>query len=205
MAIGHWEYKFVFRENRMAQGMFDLISGLKEFAGYSGRFKSEEKILNRDYYFDSPDLTLESQGMVCRVRQSQRGKSYALAIKRQALGPNREVIYPQTDPIPLGTGGLGPILNGKFPENVGPLLTMFAGTDRLEHILTLEVRRDIVELTGRQGIIAFLDLDRIQAILPESKDVVAKDYKLGAALLERPCATVFGIWYRAPFEKLSPI
>ncbi len=71
-----------------------------------------------------------------------------------------------------------PILDGKFPGNVGPVLTMFAGADRLEHILTLEVRRDIVQLMGKEGIIAVLNLDHIKAILPESEDVVAEDYEI---------------------------
>lgn len=173
-----WEYKFVFKDNRMAEGLFEMICGLKDLSGYGSCYKRDKDVRNRDYYFDSPDLQLESRGMVCRVRQTGEGQAYNLVVKQQALGPNGEVVYPQTEPISLGKDGLTQIMNGVFPTNVGPLLTMFAGSDRLKHILTLEVRRRIVELAGSNGVIAILNLDHIRAMLPEGEDVVAEDYEI---------------------------
>ena len=173
-----WEYKFVFKDNRMAESLFDMICGLNDLAGYGSCYKRDAGVRNLDHYFDSPDLLLESRGMVCRVRQTGEDQAYNLVIKQQALGPNGEVVYTQTEPVTLGADGFAQIKNGVFPPNVGPLLTMFAGSERLEHILTLEVHRKIVEIFGADSAIAVLNLDHIQARHPGSKEVVAEDYEI---------------------------
>lgn len=172
----HWEYKFAFKDNRMAEGFFDLIASQKEISGYHCSSKGEEH--NLDRYFDSSDLSLESQGMVCRVRQSQRDGPYNLAVKRQAFGPNGEVIYPQTDPIPLKEDNLRSVPKVEFPSDIDSPLNLLLDPGRLEHILTLEVNRRKLELRGDGGPIAYLDLDRIRAKLPGSEKVIVEDYEI---------------------------
>ncbi|MBN2032696.1 MAG: nucleoside hydrolase [Deltaproteobacteria bacterium] len=172
----HWEYKFVFRDNRMAEGFFDLIAAQKEICGYRCSSKGEEE--NLDHYFDSPDLTLESQGIVCRVRQNKKNDPCSLAVKRQALGPNQEIIYPQTDPLPLGAGDFSGISKGEFPSSVGPLLNLLTGSTALTHILTLQVSRRILELKIDGDSLAYLNLDRIRVKLPGSEQMIAEDYEI---------------------------
>lgn len=176
--MSNWEYKFVFRDNRIAPDMFDLIAGMKELAGYRCRFEGRNTTTNRDHYFDSPDLSLESQGMVLRARQTAKSKSYNLVLKRQGIGPNREVIYPQTEPIPLGIDGLSDLLKGEFPRNIESILGIFAGGKKLGHILTLEVKRKVIELSNSMGVTASLNLDHIRVRLPGSEDVAAEDFEV---------------------------
>lgn len=176
--MSNWEYKFVFRDNRIAPDMFQLLAGIKELAGYQCGFEKRNTTSNKDHYFDSPDLRLESQGMVLRARQMAGSKSYNLVLKRQGIGPNREVIYPQTEPISLGEGGISGLLKGRFPQNIEPLLSMFAGGKGLCHILTLEVNREVIELSDNTGVIAFLNLDHIKAMLPGTDGIAAEDFEV---------------------------
>ena len=176
--MSSWEFKFVFSDNRMAPALFDLICNLKEIVGFTSRCRKDKTVFNRDAYFDSPDLALESQGMVCRVRQAGDEQPRTLVVKRQSVGPNNEVIYPQTRPIALKEEAFDRLLQGEFPPDLGPLLTLFADSHALAHILTLQVRRTVVELEGPDGIIAELNLDHIQAMFPGDTNVAAEDYEI---------------------------
>ncbi len=190
--MSNWEFKFVFSDNRMAPALFELICKLSDMAGFRSRCRTEKPIVNHDAYFDSPDLSLEAQGMVCRVRQSEAGQPRSLVVKRQSLGPNREIIYPQTRPIALSEEDFDRLLQGELPRDLGPLLTLFADSPRLAHILTLEVHRKVVEIEGPAGIIGELNLDYIQAMLPGHTSVAAEDYEieLKSSLPDFPAADV---------------
>lgn len=174
----HWEYKFVFRDNRAAPALFALIRDLRDLTGFESRWREDRSTINRDAYFDAPDLALEAQGMVCRVRQGREGGPRTLVVKRQSLGPNREVVYPHTPPMTIDDRDYAGLLGGVFPADLGPLLALFADSDRLEHVLTLEVQRTVIELKDRGGILAELHLDVIHAMLPGRSAPVSEDYEI---------------------------
>ena len=171
-----WEFKYIFRDDRMASGFFNLISGLEEFAGYRCRLKEKQDYY--DYYFDSSDLKLESQAMVCRVRRYDHHQSYNLAIKRQALGPNREVIYHQTEPIQLTNNEFLDLQQGRFPNHLNSLFRVLCGNKKLEHLVTLKINRTILALQNNEENIAFLNLDHIKAMLPGSDQIQAVDFEV---------------------------
>lgn len=77
-----WEYKFVFKDDRIAEPTFEVIGKMTDFAGYDCRFS--KLVENEDYYFDTNDLRLDSLGMVCRLRQTKEEDSerFCFTIKR---------------------------------------------------------------------------------------------------------------------------
>ena len=172
----NWEYKFVFKDDRMADALLDFMLRLNELGCYTCHFKDE--LTNLDHYFDSPDLKLESQGMVCRARSTDKTKQCSLVLKRQGMGPNREVIYPQTEPINLGSDSLDALFRAEFPQNVKTMLQVFTGSERLEHVLTLRVKRSIIDLKDGHALVASLNLDRIEAMLPGNNEVRASDFEV---------------------------
>ncbi|MBF0528726.1 MAG: nucleoside hydrolase, partial [Deltaproteobacteria bacterium] len=171
-----WEFKFVFKDDRMSESMFGLISGMKEIAGY--QTQRQETKTYTDFYFDTPDLSLESKGMVCRVRRDKNDKKQNLLFKRQDLGPNREVIYRQTQPKLIGNREMSRLLEtGTLPGEIEAMIGLLSGCSQLQHQLTLRVERTMVNLGGRRPI-ASLNLDRIGALLPESDEVRTVDYEI---------------------------
>jgi len=173
----NWEFKFTFRDNRMAAGFFNLIIGLRELAGYQCRRDDKARIQYSDYYFDTDDLGLERQGIVLRARQ-QKGLGTRLIMKKQAIGPNRELVYHKTAPFPLGIHGLKGLLDGEFPKQIETIVGLISGMETLRPIVTLEVRRQVVELNHPKGVVAQLHLDHIQAKLPGSETVAGEDYEV---------------------------
>ena len=173
-----WEYKFVFKDDQAADAIFGILSKIDRFAGFLCKIKG--KIVNTDYYFDSPDLSLESKGMVCRVRQTNNEKRYELALKRQVLGPNREVVYTQTTPIPLGVDTLENALQGHFPDTISEILRIFTGSERIENVLAIKVERTIISLyhPHTPDEIASLNLDRIEASLTDKSKTLNSGYEV---------------------------
>ena len=175
--MSNWEFKFTFRDNRMAEGFFDLISKLDELAGYQCRYRARDRVNYTDHYFDTNDLGLESQGIVLRARQI-KGKGTSLVFKKQSLGPNQEVVYHRTEPIPIGIKSLEGILKGDLPKEVKNIASVTAGKEGLEPILSLEVKRRVVELKKSGGRVAELNLDHIRARLPGKGEIAAEDYEV---------------------------
>ncbi len=173
-----WEYKFVFKDDRVADAIFGILSKIDCFDGYPCKMKDE--IVNTDYYFDSPDLSLESKGMVCRIRQTNNEKRYELALKRQVLGPNREVVYTQTTPMPLGKDTLENALHGHFPDTISEILRIFTDSERIENVLTVKVARTIISLYHPHTYdeIASLNLDRTEAFLTDKSKTLNSGYEI---------------------------
>lgn len=166
-----WEYKFVFRDDKTAGSIFNMIFEMKNIAGYGCQRVSD--IVNTDYYFDSSGLDLESMGIVCRIRQTTGKKDYQLTLKRQVLGPNRETVYSQADLFSIKDSSLEDILQGNFPERMKGILRIVTDGREIEHILTMEVNRTIVNLLHtdshhRVNRIADINLDAIKIKLPGS-------------------------------------
>lgn len=128
-----WEYKFVFKDDSVARDIFGIISKMETIAGYRCYLKDE--VFHNDYYFDSPDLSLESRGMVCRIRHERGKRHHELVLKRQGAGPNREVVYLQSMPLRLGKKGVKDALQGKFPGDFHGVLQIFSGSKKIEYIL----------------------------------------------------------------------
>lgn len=172
----NWEYKFVFKDDRMTKAFFDLIQGQDKLADYECRLK--EKKTNLDYYFDSPDLKLESQGMVCRARRIENKDEYELVLKRQGLGPNREVVYPQTDPVRLNSRELKELHPGNLPQDWESHIKGLAETPELRPVMVLKVLRQVVGLYDAAGELACLNLDEIEAYHPETMEKAATDFEI---------------------------
>lgn len=172
-----WEYKFVFKDDRVAEAMFETIAKMESFAGY--RCTLKESVVNNDYYFDTHDLDLEARGMVCRIRR-QPGKGHCdICIKKQTLAQNGEVIYLQTHPVRLGNKGFKDAMSGKLPGSFDEIFHI-AEVGKIEYIMGLKVYRSTIALTAPSSseVIAFLNLDRIEAMLPGSREAKAVSYEI---------------------------
>lgn len=172
-----WEYKFVFKDDRVAEAIFEAITKMESFAGYGCVLK--ESIVNNDYYFDTPGLDMETRGMVCRIRRIPGKDRYELSLKKQSLSSNGEVIYLQTKPLRMGNRGFKNALIGKLPKNFDETLHIIEA-EKIECVLHLKVYRSTIALTSPASSenIAFLNLDRIEAILPGSRKANAVSYEI---------------------------
>jgi len=111
-----WEYKFVFKDDRLAGSFFHMIKAMKNFAGY--QCCVEKKVTNDDVYFDTSELKLELQGMTCRARKCEQKDECTLTLKREALGPNREATFQKTDLATFSRDQFDNVRKGNFPENI---------------------------------------------------------------------------------------
>lgn len=161
-----WEYKFVFRDDRMAEALFDLLGKLDEIAGYGCAKK--EQVTYEDHYFDTEDLCLDALGMVCRVRSEDAATGSTLSIKRQSLGPNREPVYLESAPLHLDEAAFQRMREGELPEGYRDILQVFAGKQTIRNLLNLRVRRTVLALSDESREIAHLHLDSFEVLLPGS-------------------------------------
>ncbi len=171
-----WEYKFVFKDDRVAGSFFDMLREMNNVAGFRCNLDTEARY--EDIYYDTPDLALDRQGMTCRARRYEAADEYSLTLKREALGPNREAVFHKTDIATLSGDHFAPPHRADLPGEHRNVLRLFAGGKNLEPIINLTVFRAILNLANEQGIICSINLDRIEASLPGNPGRLVKEYEI---------------------------
>ncbi|MBT6338746.1 MAG: CYTH domain-containing protein [Desulfobacula sp.] len=198
-----WEYKFVFKNDQMAGDLFLILTRLKNFAGYQCYLEKTEKY--SDLYYDTADLNLEAQGVVCRKRKNENNPDSYLTLKRQSIGPNKEVIYLKTEPVRVEPDRDNKTTTQGLAEEILSTLRIFTGTGSIDHILTLEVERTTVNIMSSVKVIAYLHLDLVKGYLPGQNTPAVKEYEieLKSDNLEFPEADLFCDYLKRSFNMIS--
>jgi purine nucleosidase len=199
-----WEYKFVFRDDRITPALFRMIGKLEEIAGYRCRPTSE--VVYNDFYFDSDDLFLDCLGTACRIRSEGTSGKYGLSVKREAVGPDGKVVYIETEPIPIGRNQFRRLLRGNFSGDYEKTLETLAGLNKLRYLLNLRVARTILALSNDSGdLMGSLNMDRIEAFLPANpRTPIAVEYEmeLKSSKERFPEANILKDYLRAAFNPI---
>ena len=198
-----WEYKFVFKNDQMADDLFLILTRLKNFAGYQCYLEKTEKY--SDLYYDTENLNLEAQGVVCRKRKNGNDPDFYLTLKRQSMGSNKEVIYLKTEPIRIEPDWNNKTKKEELPDEILSTLRIFTESGSINHILTLEVERATVNIMSSVKVIAYLHLDLVKGYLPGKNTPTVKEYEieLKSDNREFPEADLFCDYLKRSFNMIS--
>ncbi|MBF0226316.1 MAG: sigma 54-interacting transcriptional regulator [Desulfobacterales bacterium] len=184
----NWEYKFTFEIDSKPEDIFDNIKRQKSLLGYILEVQKEKEYT--DYYFDSNQLDIESSGIVCRIRNENN--QYKLTLKKAGQGPDKAHLSPayRYDKD---------ITDKDFSEltaadlNLKTLFTLFDDDNSLKYefskikinknkillTLILKVTRSVLLLKNNDNkTIATINLDKIEAKLPNEEEYQYKEYEL---------------------------
>lgn len=172
-----WEYKSVFKDDRIAEMIFEAITNLKTLSGYE--YSGKQNHTYTDYYFDTHCLSLDTKGIVCRIRHEKNDRT-ELYLKRKARGPNNEIIFLKTPAVRLGRKALKRALDGNLPSNFLDIIAAIDTSGPIAHILALKVHRVIISLSSPDSpdSIATLNLDRFEVVLPDEHAPKATGYEI---------------------------
>lgn len=171
-----WEFKFVFRDDRLAEPFFEMLARMPEICGY--RCRPQRSVRRVDHYFDTSKLKLDSIGTVLRIRQYGSSRNLEAVVKRQALGRNRETVYHSSGSVGISAKQLSRLQAGELPAVLQKPLAPFRLKERLANVASLVVDRQEILLSGRAGATAKLHLDRIEAIFPGQVRETIRDFEI---------------------------
>ncbi|QCQ21107.1 nucleoside hydrolase [Desulfoglaeba alkanexedens] len=173
----NWEYKLVFKDDRLAEPTFQMLSRLQTLAGLKCTQEAVET--HEEACFDTPDLALDALGLVCFVRNHEGSDKYLLIVEPGCPGCNGNDIHLHKVFCTLDADAYARMTDGRSPQCLRNILEGAVDLRNIRKTLHRRVSCIPLLLANDAGATARLHLDRIETFLPGQDEPRTVDYEIG--------------------------